>query len=183
MKKYIEALLFASSEPLSQSQVNSIFPNEKVNLKEIVLDLNKDYQESNKLIYIKPIAEGYQIFTKPECHIYIQRMFNKSKRMQLSIAGLEALSIIAYKQPISKSDVEYIRGVNCDSVIKTLLEKDLVTIKGREESPGRALLYGTTQIFLECFGLNKLTDLPKLKEISELINNSSSPTTLFDATE
>ena len=103
--------------------------------------------------------------------------------MKLTQAALEALSVIAYKQPISKNDIEYIRGVNCDSVVKTLLEKDLVTIKGREESPGRALLYGTTQSFLESFGLNKLTDLPKLKELTELLGEGNTPTTLFDATE
>lgn len=183
MKSYIEALLFATPEPLTQSQVNGIFPGEDVNLEYIVSELNTEYENMNKLIHIKPIASGYQILTKPDCHLYIQRLYNKSRKIQLSQPSLEALSVIAYKQPISKNDVEYIRGVNCDSVVKTLLEKDLVTIKGREESPGRALLYGTTQSFLECFGLNKLTDLPKLKELTELLGEGHNPTTLFDATE
>ncbi len=183
MKEYIEALLFAAPEPLTQSQINGIFPNENIDLNKIILELNSEYLKTGKMIYIKLIANGYQILTKPDCHLYIQRLYNKSRKIQLTQAALEALSIIAYKQPISKNDVEYIRGVNCDSVIKTLLEKDLVTLKGREESPGRALLYGTTQAFLECFGLNKITDLPKLKELTELISEGNTPTTLFDATE
>ena len=183
MKSYIEALLFASPEPLTQSQVNGIFPGEDIDLNQIVNELNSEYDQSKKLIFIKPIANGFQILTKPDCHLYIQRLYNKSRKMQLTPAATEALSVIAYKQPISKNDIEYIRGVNCDSVVKTLLEKDLVTIKGREDSPGRALLYGTTQAFLECFGLNKITDLPKLKELTELIGEGNSPTTLFDATE
>tara|TARA_B100001029_G_C15038767_1_gene442061 strand:- start:516 stop:1067 length:552 start_codon:yes stop_codon:yes gene_type:complete len=183
MKEYIEALLFASPEPLTQTQVNGIFSGENINLNEIVSELNLDYKKAEKLIYIKQIANGYQILTKPDCHLYIQRLYNKSRKIQLTQPALEALSVIAYKQPISKIDIEYIRGVNSDSVVKTLLEKDLITIKGRENSPGRALLYGTTQAFLECFGLNKITDLPKLKELTELIGEGNIPTTLFDATE
>jgi len=183
MKSYIEALLFAAPEPLTQAQVNGIFPGEDIDLNVIINELNVDYENSKKLIHIKSIANGFQILTKADCHIYIQRLYNKSRKMQLTQAALEALSVIAYKQPISKIDIEYIRGVNCDSVVKTLLEKDLVTIKGREDSPGRALLYGTTQAFLECFGLNKITDLPKLKELTELLGEGNPPTTLFDATE
>ena len=183
MKEYIEALLFASPEPLTQAQINGIFPGEDIDLSEIISELNSEYEKSGKLIYIKPIANGFQILTKPDCHLYIQRLYNKSRKMQLTQPAVEALSVIAYKQPISKNDIEYIRGVNCDSVVKTLLEKDLVTIKGREDSPGRALLYGTTQAFLECFGLNKITDLPKLKELTELVGEGNTPTTLFDATE
>lgn len=183
MKSYIEALLFASPEPLTQVQINGVFPGEDIDLNKIINELNIEYEQSEKLIYIKAIANGFQILTKPNCHLYIQRLYNKSRKVQLTQAALEALSIIAYKQPISRTDIEYIRGVNCDSVVKTLLEKDLITIKGREDSPGRALLYGTTQAFLECFGLNKITDLPKLKELTELLGEGNIPTTLFDATE
>ena len=183
MKSYIEALLFASPEPLTQVQINGVFPGEDIDLNEIINELNIEYEQSEKLIYIKAIANGFQILTKPNCHLYIQRLYNKSRKVQLTQAALEALSVIAYKQPISRTDIEYIRGVNCDSVVKTLLEKDLITIKGREDSPGRALLYGTTQAFLECFGLNKITDLPKLKELTELLGEGNIPTTLFDATE
>ena len=183
MKSYIEALLFATPEPLTQSQINGIFPGEDVDLALVIDELNTEYENSEKLIHIKSIANGYQILTKIDCHLYIQRLYNKSRKVQLTKASLETLSVITYKQPISKNDIEYIRGVNCDSVVKTLLEKDLVTIKGREESPGRALLYGTTQSFLESFGLNKLTDLPKLKELTELLGEGNTPTTLFDATE
>ena len=173
MKSYIEALLFATNEPLTQAMVTSIFPGEMVNLKEKINELNDEYVQMEKRITIEKIGGGYQILTHEDCHLYIQRLNNKSRKIHLTQAALEALSIISYKQPISKADIEYIRGVNCDSVVKTLLERDLVTIKGRDSGAGRALLYGTTQAFLEAFGLNKISDLPKLKELEELIGEGN----------
>ena len=127
------------------------------------------------MIFIEKIAGGYQILTHNDCHLYIQRLNNKSRKIQITQAALEALAIISYKPPINKADIEFVRGVNCDSVIKTLIERDLVTIKGREDGAGRALLYGTTQMFLEAFGLNKISDLPKLKELEELMDEKSAP--------
>lgn len=175
MKSFIEALLFATNEPLTQSQVSNVFPGEIINLEELVNELNNEYIGSDKKISIEKIGGGFQILTHEDCHLFIQRLNNKSRKIQLTQAALEALAIISYKQPINKADIEFIRGVNCDSVVKTLIERDLVTIKGRDQGPGRALLYGTTQSFLEAFGLNKISDLPKLKELEELMSEGTIP--------
>jgi segregation and condensation protein B len=175
MKNLVEALLFSSNEPLTQQKLNECLIEETVNLADVVKTLNEEYHNADKAIYIEGIAGGFQILTKPEYHIYIQRLYSRSKKLKLSRPALEALAVIAYRQPISRGEIESIRGVNCDSVMNSLLERQLITIKGRDEGLGRALLYGTTQEFLESFGLNRISDLPKLKEISELINESHRP--------
>ncbi|MBC8213719.1 MAG: SMC-Scp complex subunit ScpB [Candidatus Marinimicrobia bacterium] len=182
-KNLIEALLFSTPEPLTQVKLNQIIPDENVDLREIVDEINLEYEKFGKALFIEEIGGGFQILTKPEYHYYIQRLYNKSKKFQLSRPAMEALSIIAYRQPISKVEVESIRGVNCDSVVKSLMERELITIKGREEGLGRALLYGTTQHFLEAFGLNRISDLPKLKELSELMDDGQTPTEVLDASE
>jgi len=182
-KKLVEVLLFTSPEPLTQFKLNQIlFDGENVDLEETIQSINNDYLNQNKGLKIEKISGGYQLLSHPEYHLYIQRLFNKSKKVKLSQPALEALSIIAYKQPLTRIEVESIRGVECGSVIKTLIERGLVTIKGRDEGVGRALLYGTTQIFLEIFGLNHLSDLPKLKEIDMLMNEGVLPTEKFDET-
>lgn len=174
MKYIVEALLFAAPEPLTQAKLNQVLSGEKANLQELVEELNAEYAAARKALYIGKIANGYQLLTHPEYHLYIQRLFTKSHRLKLSPAALEALAIIAYKQPVSKMEVESIRGVGCDSVIRSLLERELITIKGRDEGIGRALLYGTTQEFLKAFGLNDISDLPKLKELSQLVDDGGS---------
>ena len=103
----------------------------------------------------------------------VRRLLNKSGRLTLSQAALETLAIIAYKQPVNRFDIEAIRGVDCSGVLKTILERNLIKIKGRDEGPGRPLLYATTDIFLEYFGLNRIADMPKLKEIVELTESDS----------
>jgi segregation and condensation protein B len=102
-------------------------------------------------------------------------MFKNTRKLQLSRPALEALSIIAYRQPVSKAEVESIRGVECGSVVNTLMERELITVKGRGKTVGRPLLFGTTQIFLESFGLENTADLPKLKELSELMGDNPDP--------
>jgi len=174
-KSIIEALLFAAPEPLTQARLNAIIPDEELDLAAIVEELNFDYLQQNKAITIAAVAGGYQILTIPEVHLYVQRLLNKTRRLQITPAAMEALAIIAYKQPVSKLELESIRGVGCDSVVRSLLEKELITIKGRDPGIGRALLYGTTQQFLEAFGLNSLQDLPRLKELSELMAEEPSP--------
>ncbi len=172
LKNIVEALLFATPEPLTQIRLNQII-EEDVNLQDIVEQLNAEYAAAGKALHIGKIANGYQILTHPEYHIYLQRLFTKSHRLKLSNAALEALAIVAYKQPISKVEIESIRGVGCDSVIHSLLERELITIKGRDEGIGRALLYGTTQEFLKAFGLNDISDLPKLTELGQLIDKNT----------
>ena len=132
-------------------------------------------------IEILSVAGGYQIRTKPEHDIYVRRLLNKTGQLHLSQAALETLSIIAYKQPISRSDIEAIRGVDCAGVLKTLLKKTLIKIRGRDEGPGRPLMYATTDEFLQAFGLSRLADLPKLKEVAELLEEQPALTEQIDA--
>lgn len=181
--RIIETLLFASPEPLSEKSAMECIDDNTFSIVEIINKLNKEYKSQNKGIYIDKIAGGYQILTKPEYHSYISRLYEGKKKWMLSSQSLEALSIIAYKQPVSKIEMEHIRGVSCDSVIKSLLEKELITIKGRDSGVGRALLYGTTQVFLEALGIHSLSDLPSMKEIEAIINEEPSPTELVDAVE
>ena len=168
-QKIIEALLFAGPEPLTQTRVNGVFDRGAPNLKEVVTQLNCLYQKEDHAFLIKQIAGGYQLVSRPEYEHFIRRMLNKSGRLALSSAALDTLAIIAYKQPIGRYEVEAIRGVDSSGVIKTLLNRNLLKIKGRDTGPGRPLLYQTTKKFLEHFGLNRLSDMPKLKEIAELM--------------
>ena len=169
----IEALLFASPTPLNQSQLNQVFDNFIPNLKEAIDRLNHFYSNHNRSYLIEPVAGGYQLVTKSDYDIWIRRLIGKSNKLTLSAAALDSLAIIAYKQPIGRYDIEAIRGVDSSGVVKTLLSKNLIKIKGRGAGPGRPLLYSTTKIFLEYFGINHLSDMPKLKEVSELIDSDT----------
>jgi len=169
IRKIIEALLFASPEPLTQSKVNGIFNPDTPNLKEVVLTLNKQYVHDDHAFEINQVAGGYQLVSRQEYEHFIRKMLSKSGRLALSSAALDSLAIIAYKQPIGRYEVEAIRGVDSSGVLKTLLNRNLIKIKGRDSGPGRPLLYQTTDKFLEHFGLNRLSDMPKLKEITELM--------------
>ena len=180
----VEVLLFASIEPLTQLRLEQVIIDDNtVNLTEVVDSLNNQYKSMGRGLQIIEVAGGYQLNSQPDFHIYIQRLKNNSKKMKLSHAALETLSIIAYKQPINRSEIESIRGVECGGVIKTLMERMLVTVKGRDNGVGRALLYGTTQQFLLSFGLNHIQDLPKMKEIGQLISEVNEPTEVLHAPE
>ena len=170
----IESLLFASPDPLSQSLLNQVFDKPVPFLNEAVKRLNEFYLKNKKPYFIDNIAGGYQLVTKPEFDIWIRRLLGKSNKLILSAAALDTLAIIAYKQPIGRYDIEAIRGVDSSGVIKTLLSRNLVMIKGRGDGPGRPLLYSTTKLFLEKFGLNRLSDMPKLKEVAEIIESDPS---------
>ena len=171
-KRIIETVLLACDNPISISRINYIIGDSDINDKDIVKiieKLNNEYKENEKGIYIDSVSNGYQIRTLPEFHKYIRIANNNYSKYRLSKAALEVLSIISFKQPISKSDIENIRGVDCSGLIKKLLETKIIKIKGREKKIGKALLYSTTLLFLEIFGLNSITDLPKVSEIKEII--------------
>ena len=170
-EQIIEALLFASPDPLTQKKINTIFDADPPELDKFVGILKKKYRKNSNAFEILAVAGGYQIRTKSEYDFFVRRLILKSGQFYLSQAALESLSIIAYKQPISRQNIEGIRGVDCAGVLKTLLKKSLIKISGRDDGPGRPLIYKTTDTFLKSFGLNQLSDLPKLKEISELIEN------------
>lgn len=151
-------------------------------IRQAVAILNESYEETDRSFHIVEIAGGYQFATRPSVSMYVSRLYKERSRRRLSSAALETLAIVAYKQPVSKADIENIRGVNCDEVLKSLLEKNLVTITGRAETVGRPLLYGTTDEFLRQFGLPSMRDLPKPREIEELLKEESvKATTLEEA--
>ena len=170
----IEALLFANAMPINQAQLNQVFDSSVPSLKESVERLNDFYLSNERPYSINSIAGGYQLVTNPDYDIWIRRLLGKSNKLTLSSAALDTLAIIAYKQPIGRYDIEAIRGVDSSGVIKTLLTRNLIIIKGRADGPGRPLLYSTTKRFLDHFGLNRLSDMPKLKEVSELIDSDPS---------
>lgn len=185
VKQIIEALLFASDEPVTLPMLRVVFDdvnrdvpeNEKTTatneeIRAIIEALNAEYADSNRAYRIQQIAGGYVYSTDKKFATWVGKLFKEKARRRLSQTAVETLAIIAYKQPITKSEVEFIRGVNADYIMKTLLEKNLATIVGRAHSPGRPLLYGTTPDFLKHFGLNEITDLPKPREIEELLGET-----------
>jgi segregation and condensation protein B len=172
----IEAIIFASDEPLNIGTLKSVLDAShtfgRVNPDMIISRinaLNNKYDSDGSGFHIIEIAEGYQFATRKELAQWVSYLFKEKAKRRLSNSALETLAIIAYKQPITKPEIESIRGVNVDYVLHNLLEKEIVTVVGRAETVGRPLLYGTTQRFLKVFGLRNLEDLPKLREIEEII--------------
>ena len=188
INQIVEALLFASPEPLTQSQLNAIFEPDFVNpdlttLENIIEDLKDQYNKNDNAFTIVQIASGYQLVSRSEHEIFIRRLLKKSSRLALSNASLETLAIIAYRQPVNRFEIESIRGVDSSGVLKTLLSKNLIKIKGRDSGPGRPLLYNTTEKYLEYFGLKNITEMPKLSELTELDKTDSQDDTQTDAFE
>ncbi|MBP1655531.1 MAG: scpB [Bacteroidetes bacterium] len=175
----LEALLFATDEPLSTGQLTELLeylseqdrprPLNADTILSCIAYMNREYEVQGRTFRIKPIAGGYQFATLPEFGIWLGRLVRERSKRKLSVSALESLAVIAYKQPVTKPEIEAIRGVNADYVLRTLMERNLVTIVGRASTPGRPLLYGTTREFLKHFGLNDLADLPKPREIDELM--------------
>lgn len=175
----IEALIFSSDDPLPSSEIIKAIKeidgsDTEITLKdvEVAIDyLNTKYEDDEKSFIIKKIANGYAFATKQEYAKYVGFLSSVKSNRRLSQAALETLAIIAYKQPITKPEIENLRGVNSDYMMNSLLEKTLITIKGRAETIGRPLLYVTTDEFLKYFGLNKISDLPKPREVDEIMKD------------
>ena len=175
----IESLIFASDESIPASEIiNAIkeIDGDETEItvsdvNEAVDELNKYFEENDRSFQIVRIGNGFTFATKTEYAKYVGFLSTEKSKRRLSQAALETLAIIAYKQPITKPEIEQIRGVNTDYMINTLLEKNLVTIKGRAETIGRPLLYSTTDEFLKYFGLNTIADLPKPREIEEIMQD------------
>ncbi|MFH1075511.1 MAG: SMC-Scp complex subunit ScpB [Pseudomonadota bacterium] len=169
LKAIIESLLFVSDEPITIRQLTEALGDAAKSRDAIstaLLQLEAEYNEGRGVM-LKEVAGGYQIRTRPEFREWIGRLKQTSPQ-KLSRAALEALAIIAYKQPVLKTDVEHLRGVDSGGIFKILLERDLIRILGRKDLPGRPMLYGTTKRFLEVFGLKDLTCLPTLEEMEQL---------------
>lgn len=167
-KSVIEAILFMSGEPVSLDTIRKITEIDKYNTERLARELISDYSVRNTGLFIVEVAEGYQMVTNPACAPWVKKLLSTAVPKKLSQSSLETMAIIAYKQPIIKAEIEAIRGVNSDGVVKTLLDKRLIKILGRKEVPGRPLMYGTTKEFLQYFGLKDLSELPTLKEFQEV---------------
>ncbi len=167
-----EAVLFASDSPLSLKELSRIMDDVGEELIDRCIEaLNERYEQGSHGFEIRHVANGYQFSSKVVYAKWIRRLFRGRIPSRLTQAALECLAIVAYKQPISRTEVEAIRGVNVDGVLRTLLDRNLIRIAGRGEGVGRPILYATTGDFLKYFGLNLLSDLPKLDELNELLRD------------
>jgi segregation and condensation protein B len=176
LKKILESLLFVSEVPISVKKAASIIKDTNAaEIQQAFALLAEEINGMDRSFQVVQVAEGFQIVTRPEYHRWAKDLYKIISRTRLSKASLEALAIIAYKQPVTRAEVEAIRGVDVSNMIQTLLEKRMVRILGRAETPGRPLLYGTTNEFLIHFGLKDLSDLPKVSEIQELAGDKPSP--------
>ena len=166
VKRIVEALLFAVQEPISIRKISEIVEGaEAKEIREVIQQLREEYDTHDRVFQIEEIANGFQLLSRPEYHEWISKIRKKSGESKLSQQALETLSIIAYKQPIIRAEIEAIRGVQSGQMIRTLIEKGLVKITGRDEVLGRPLLYGTTTKFLDHFGLKSIKDLPKVEDL------------------
>jgi segregation and condensation protein B len=169
LKAIIEALIFASPEPITLKALAKLLdPETREAIQEAIDALKADYDRPGGLQVVE-VAGGYQIVTRPELHEWVRRLFHERTTQKLSVAALETLAVVAYKQQITAPEIAEVRGVNAAGVVSTLVERRLVKIVGRKQVVGRPFLYGTTREFLERFGLNDLADLPKIEDMSELL--------------
>lgn len=171
LKSVIESLIFVSDVPVSFDRLCGILEEyERHDIRAAISHLQQDYSEKGRGIILAEVAKGYQFRTREECGEFVRRLV-KTRVSRFSQSALETLAIIAYRQPMTRAEIEYLRGVDSGGVIKTLLEKKLIKILGKRDIPGRPLIYGTTREFLEIFGLKDLTALPTLREIEDLADH------------
>lgn len=177
LKQHVEALIFASPQPVAVADLKSVLEESlqtevaENTVLELIGQIRQQFQGEQYAFELIEIAGGWQFLTKGAYHHSVSIHLKQTTKKRLSQAALETLALVAYKQPVSKPELEEIRGVNCDYALQKLLEKELVFIVGRSEGPGRPLLYGTTEKFMDYLGINSLTDLPKPKDFRELENS------------
>ncbi|HEX5213890.1 MAG TPA: SMC-Scp complex subunit ScpB [Vicinamibacterales bacterium] len=169
LKSIVEALIFASPEPVTVKTLTKLLDTEpKEDIVAAIEALKQDYERPGGLQMVE-VAGGYQITTRTELHEWVRRLFHERTTQKLSVAALETLAVVAYKQPVTAPEIAEIRGVNTAGVVGTLVDRKLVKIVGRKQVVGRPFMYGTTREFLDRFGLNDLSDLPKVEDMSELL--------------
>lgn len=169
LRGIIEALLFISEKPVMLEQLKEVVEGVSTQeIRELIVSLKEEYANKKSGISIVEIAGGYQMLSNPDYVMYVKKFYRTRRKEKLSKPALETLAIVAYKQPVTRLDIELIRGVNSDGVIAHLLGKGLIKIGGRKDVPGRPYIYGITKQFLEYFGLKSLDDLPKLEDFSSL---------------
>ena len=161
----VEAILFSSPQSISQKQLLELVGMENFrDLRNIIEQLNQQYQKTGRVFRIQEVAGGFQMRTEPQFRPWIQKL-EPIKPIKLSLPTIETLAIVAYKQPITRANIEFIRGVDCSHTLKVLLQRKLIRVVAKEQVPGRPILYGTTKFFLEVFGLRKISNLPSLTEL------------------
>ncbi|PAW77076.1 MAG: SMC-Scp complex subunit ScpB [Verrucomicrobia bacterium Tous-C9LFEB] len=191
LKLVIEALLFAAEKPLLVKRIQTMLKDaagcaptpetepfhslKEEEIRQALTDLDTDYVTRGSGLMVQEIAEGFQIRTRPQYAVWVEQLFDGPKVSRMSQPAVETLAIIAYRQPISRADIEAVRGVAVDGVVATLLERKLIRIAGRSEQPGRPLLYETTPIFLEEFGLKNLNELPNADELRTIELRRANP--------
>jgi segregation and condensation protein B len=170
MKRSLEALLFASDQPLSADRLAKVVGGvERAEIRKAVEELREEYDRDEHAFTVVEFGGGYSITTRQEHAKLVSKLYRGRRKQRLSKAALEALAIVAYKQPVTRMEIEEIRGVAASGVLGTLLERDLVQIAGRAETLGHPLLYSTTRTLLEYLGLKRIQDLPQLSELEELL--------------
>jgi len=170
VKPVVEALLFASDGPLSLGRLKALLDADPEAIREAIDLLNREYWETGRSFLIVEVAGGFQMATRSQFAPWVRKLSGRSEA-RLSKAALEVLAIIAYRQPVTRQEVEAIRGVSSGGVLAGLLQRGLIRITGRSDAPGRPLLYGTTRKFLQTFGLRSLEELPKPEEIEEMMRH------------
>lgn len=181
-KRIIEALLFATDIPLPVSKIKSTLGEIDLKiLRQLLHELKEEYEKDGHSFSLVELAGGFQIYTRPEYSKWVGELFRGRRVSRLTAASLETLGIVAYKQPIIKADMESIRGVNVDGVTATLLERNLITAVGRDNRPGKPVLFGTTPEFLRYFGLSSLSDLPRIEELEEYLKAKQAEKEKMDA--
>jgi segregation and condensation protein B len=168
-KRIVEALVLGAPEPITPKKIADVVPGLKADAaRALVTELGREYDEQGRAFEIWEVAGGYQLRTRAEYASYL-RLLHRDRPLRLSRAALETLAVVAYRQPVTRAEIESVRGVEVDAVVRGLLERQLVRIAGHREVPGRPMLYATTGRFLEVFGLPGLDDLPTLREMEELL--------------
>ncbi|HBM81978.1 MAG: SMC-Scp complex subunit ScpB [Clostridiales bacterium] len=165
IKAIIEGLLFTSGEPLSLDEISGILEMKKSKVRDIINEMIEEFNKDRRGIQVIEFRDKYQLCTRPEHAKYIKRLLKPKPRQSLSRAALETLAIIAYKQPVTRQSIDSIRGVKSDKIIESLIEKKLVKDAGRLETPGRPIIYKTTDEFLKYFSLKDISDLPQIEDI------------------
>lgn len=169
LKAILEALIFASPEPLTPKAMYKLLDTEpKEDVQAALAELRQDYDRPGGLQLVE-VAGGFQIVTRPDLHEWVRRLFHERSTQKLTVQALETLAVIAYRQPITAAEITEVRGVNTSGVLNTLLERHLIKIVGRKQVVGRPFLYATTKEFLIRFGLNDVTDLPKVEDMAEAL--------------
>ncbi len=169
----LEAVIFSSPDPLSMERLSELLEISVGQIRDLVARLNEEYTQNGRAFEIQSLAGGWQLVSRRRYAYLIRRLLKTRIKPRLSRAALESLSVIAYKQPVTKGEIEAIRGVKADGVVRTLLERHLIMICGRSDAVGRPLLYRTTREFLETFGIDSVDELPRLKEMKDLIEGRS----------